>query len=82
MESAAGRYVPANSNLLTTVAEPGAGPEVILPLNNRSRLQQLLSLPEVAGPLGAAFDDPDSRRRVGAWTGRALMCRCSSAASN
>lgn len=32
-----------------------AGPEVILPLTNRQRMSELLGMPEVAGPIAAAF---------------------------
>lgn len=55
VKSAAGRYVPAGSNLLTTVAEPGAGAEVILPLKDRNRLVELLGMPQVAGPIADAL---------------------------
>lgn len=54
-QSAVGRYVPANTNLLTTVAEPGAGDEVILPLQNGSRMRSLLADPRVSEPILAGM---------------------------
>jgi tetratricopeptide (TPR) repeat protein len=57
VQSARGRYVPAGRNLLTTVAEPGAGPEAILPLQNRNRLVELLGDPRIGGPVADALTE-------------------------
>lgn len=57
VRSELGRYVPAGSNLLTTVAEPGAGAEAILPLANPRRLNALLSDQRIGAPVLAAMAD-------------------------
>lgn len=58
VQSAKGRYVPAGANLLTTVAEPGAGPEVILPLNDPDRMRQILAQAGAAQKVLAALGAP------------------------
>lgn len=47
--SAAGRYVPAGANLVSTFGEEG--PEAILPLDKPGRLRELLSDPRILGPI-------------------------------
>lgn len=69
--NALGSYVPANTNMLTTVAEPGAGAEAILPLQNKSRMRELLADPRIFAPIMAAAPTvgqayaPASTRRTG-----------------
>jgi TP901 family phage tail tape measure protein len=53
--SAAGRYVPGGSNLLTTVGERGSGDEVILPLGDKARMSQLLGMSQVGPRVAAAM---------------------------
>ena len=56
-QSAAGRFVPGGSNMLTTVAEVSgsSGDEVILPLGDQTNLKRLLADPRVSGRLVAAL---------------------------
>jgi TP901 family phage tail tape measure protein len=51
MRSAAGRYVPGGSNILTSAGEQG--PEAILPLDQPGRLRELLSDARIGGPIAA-----------------------------
>lgn len=51
--SAAGRYVPGRSNLVSTFGEQG--PEAILPLDKPGRLEQLLGDPRIGEPVAAAM---------------------------
>jgi hypothetical protein len=57
VRSARGRYVRGGSNLLTTVAERGAGDEVILPLDNPGRIRQLLASNGVGSRIFDAVGD-------------------------
>lgn len=41
VQSDRGRFVRAGSNLLSSLAEPGAGDEVVLPLDNPARMREL-----------------------------------------
>lgn len=52
--SAAGRYVPGRSNLLSTFGEQG--PEAILPLDRPNRLVELLGDPRIGEPVAAAMN--------------------------
>lgn len=59
LKSAAGRFIPGGSNLLTTTAEVGGrrGDEVILPLGDKARMAQLLAMSQVGPRVAAAFGD-------------------------
>jgi len=67
--SAAGRFVPAGSNMLTTVGE--RGPEVILPLDDPARMRALMSDPRVSGPMARLFGAGEPGPGQGAKTGAA-----------
>lgn len=53
--SALGRFVRSGSNFLTTVSEPGAGDEVILPLDNPRRIRELAGSNNVGSRILAAL---------------------------